>query len=71
MARYSVLPALTLDGIIYSSVVRGSFNGNMFKIWLKGLLRLMNPYPLPRSVLVIDNCPIHHVEGIQEMCDER
>jgi hypothetical protein len=60
-----------VDGIIYSQIVRGSFNGETFKMWLEGLLEAMNPYPEPKSVLVVDNCAIHHVEGIQEMCNER
>ena len=67
----SLLPALSLDGILFAQMVKGSFNGNTFKIFLSGLLMCMNPYPAPNSVLVMDNCAIHHVEGIQEMCDER
>jgi hypothetical protein len=69
--RYSVLPALTMNGIIYLHVVQGSFDGNTFTEYLEGLLKLMNPYPGERSVLVMDNCAIHHVEGISELCVER
>lgn len=36
-----------------------------------GLLEVMNPYPGPQSVLVLDNCKIHHVPGVEEMCEER
>jgi hypothetical protein len=69
--RYSILLAIMLDGIIYSQIMHGSFNGETFKMWLEGLLEEMNPYLEPNSVLVVDNCTIHHVKGIQEMCDER
>nr|GAT52207.1 TPR domain protein [Mycena chlorophos] len=31
----------------------------------------MQPYPGPRSVLVMDNCRIHHVEEVEAICDER
>ena len=31
----------------------------------------MNEWPLPNSVLVIDNASIHKVEGIREMVEER
>jgi transposase len=31
----------------------------------------MNPYPAPRSVLVLDNCRIHHVEEAEEMCNAK
>ena len=65
-----MLPALTLDGILFAQIVRGSFNGKTFKLYLKGLLECMNPYPEKNSVLVMDNCAIHHVEGVQDMCDE-
>ncbi|KAJ7875283.1 hypothetical protein B0H14DRAFT_2715899, partial [Mycena olivaceomarginata] len=30
----------------------------------------MNPYPAPRSVLILDNCRIHHVDGIEELCNQ-
>jgi hypothetical protein len=60
-----------VDGIIYSQIVRGSFNRETFKMWLEGLLEAMNPYPELESILVVDNCAIHHVKGIQEMCNER
>lgn len=63
-----MLPALTVDGIIYSEVRFGSFSGDSFISFLESLLAVMNPYPLPHSVLVLDNCAIHHVEGVEERC---
>ncbi|KAJ3886272.1 hypothetical protein GG344DRAFT_31949, partial [Lentinula edodes] len=68
--RYSVLPALSLDGIFYSHIKLLSYTGDDFLEWLEGLLMEMNPYPGPRSVLVLDNCHIHHVPGVAEMCEE-
>ena len=68
--RYSLLPALSQDGIIYSNIKLGSYDGNSFLGYLKGLLEVMNPYPAPRSVLVLDNCHIHHVTGVRELCDQ-
>jgi hypothetical protein len=65
---YSVLPAITVDGIIYSHIKLGGYNGDQFIQYLEGLLSVMNPYPAPRSVLVLDNCSIHHVEGVEELC---
>jgi transposase len=29
---------------------------------------LMNPFPAPRSILVMDNAPIHHGGRIEEIC---
>jgi hypothetical protein len=66
-----MLPAITTEGIIYSHIKIGSYNGDQFMDWLEGLLQVMNPYPAPKSILVIDNCRIHHVEGVEEMCANR
>ena len=30
----------------------------------------MNPYPGPRSVLVVDNCRIHHNDAIRQLIEE-
>ncbi|KAF8583049.1 hypothetical protein K439DRAFT_1349787, partial [Ramaria rubella] len=68
---FSVLHAMSLDGIIYNHIVHGSFNGDLFQDFLVGLLKVMNPYPQKNSVLVMDNCSIHHVEGVAELCEER
>ncbi|KAJ7189359.1 hypothetical protein GGX14DRAFT_306688, partial [Mycena pura] len=68
-SRYSLLPALTTDGIIYSHIKTGGYNGDQFLLWLEGLLAVMNPYPAKNSILVLDNCRIHHVEGVAEMCE--
>jgi hypothetical protein len=66
-----MLPALSLEGILYIQIVHGSFNSTTFTIFLEGLPQCMNPYPGPKSVLAMDNCMIHHVKGVQEMCDEQ
>ncbi|EEB88918.1 hypothetical protein MPER_13053, partial [Moniliophthora perniciosa FA553] len=65
------IKGLRAHGLIYSHVKIGGYNGEEFTQWLEGLLEVMNPYPGPRSVLVLDNCRIHHVPGIEEMCEER
>ncbi|KAJ4473181.1 hypothetical protein C8R41DRAFT_710071, partial [Lentinula lateritia] len=57
--RYSVLPALSIDGIFYSHIKLYSYSSDDFLEWLEGLLEEMNPYPAPHSVLVLDNCHIH------------
>ncbi|EJD33035.1 hypothetical protein AURDEDRAFT_18015, partial [Auricularia subglabra TFB-10046 SS5] len=55
-------------GLIFSDVREGSFDGDSFLEFLDGLLEVMNPYPAPHSVLVMDNCAIHHVDGVAERC---
>jgi hypothetical protein len=66
-----MLPAITVNGIIYSHVKVGGYDGAQFIEYLEGLMQVMNPYPAPNSVLVMDNCKIHHVEGVKELCDQR
>lgn len=68
---YSLLPALSLDGIIYSTIKEGSFDGSAFTDFITNLLEVMQPYPAPNSVLVMDNCAIHKVEGIRELVEAR
>ncbi|KAJ6453021.1 hypothetical protein C8R47DRAFT_929653, partial [Mycena vitilis] len=67
--RYSLLPAITTEGIIYSHIKEGGYNGDQFLLWLEGMLRVMSPYPAKHSILVLDNCRIHHVDGVEEMCE--
>lgn len=69
--RYSVLPALSLDGIIALDIVPGSYNAKRFKRFIQGLLDQMNVFPGPRSVIVVDNCRIHKSRDITEMVYER
>lgn len=47
-----------MNGIIYSHIKTGAYNGDQFIEWLECLLKVMNPYPGPNSVLILDNCQI-------------
>ena len=64
---FSLLPALSLDGILHLQVFEGSVTGGGFKDFLAGLLQFMNPYPAPNLVLIMDNCATHKVAGVREM----
>ena len=68
--RYSILPTLSLDGILHSEVFNHTITGADFCIFVAGLLNRMQPWPLPNSVLVMDNVAIHKVDGIWEMIEE-
>ena len=70
-AKYSILPALSLDGILHVDVIENAITGADFHRFVEGLLPLMNKWPLPRSVLVIDDALIHKVDGIRELVEER
>ena len=68
---YLLLPVLTQDGIIYSTINIGSFDGNAFMEYLGGILEEMNLYPGPRSILVLDNCAIYNIQGVEDLFTEQ
>jgi hypothetical protein len=53
--RYSLLPALLLDGILHASIVEGSFTAARFCEFIEALLLHMWPFPENNSVIVLDN----------------
>lgn len=56
----SLLPAFTVDGYLTCSVVRGAVNTEVFDNFVEQcVLPFCNPYPGPKSILVIDNATIH------------
>jgi len=69
--RYSVLPALSLEGILHCSVVEGSFCTESFTKFISGLLDHMEPFPARNSVIVMDNCRIHKHPDIQALVESR
>lgn len=45
----------------------GTFNGDKFFDFVRGkLIPNMQPFPGPHSVLIMDNCSIHHVEEVKQ-----
>ncbi|KAI0078063.1 hypothetical protein K474DRAFT_1582734, partial [Panus rudis PR-1116 ss-1] len=69
--RFSVLPALSLDGILHLEILDHAFTGETFLDFIEGLLGRMQPWPQANSVLVMDNATIHHVAGLQELVEGR
>ena len=57
--RYSILPALSLDSILHVEVLDHAINGANFLSFVERLLDRMQPWPLPNSVLIMDNAVIH------------
>ncbi|KIJ36630.1 hypothetical protein M422DRAFT_143696, partial [Sphaerobolus stellatus SS14] len=64
---YSLLPVLCSEGIIYSEIQKGAYDGPSFLTFIENLLEHMNPWPAPWSVLVMDNCSIHHLEDVETL----
>lgn len=69
--RYSVLPAISLNGILDVKIIEGSFDSDSFARFIDGLLYHMNPFPGPSSVIVMDNCHIHKSDLVREIVEAR
>jgi len=69
--RYSVLPAISHDGILHANIVEGSFNAITFRQFISGLLDRMNPFPGINSVILLDNASIHHSRETLDMITAR
>ncbi|KIM64575.1 hypothetical protein SCLCIDRAFT_77355, partial [Scleroderma citrinum Foug A] len=68
---YSIVPIITLDGIITYEIIEGPVNSEWFARFLREyVLPLTTPYPGPQSVLVLDNCRIHHNEAICQLVED-
>jgi DDE superfamily endonuclease len=58
--RYSILPAYASDGFIDWMVIQGSFTTDLFKHFMEVIvLPHCNAFPGPKSVIIMDNAPIH------------
>lgn len=69
--RYSVLPALSLSGVLHLDVLAGSYKARDFNSFIDGLLDNMNPFPGPNSVIVMDNASIHKSPELRPMIEQR
>lgn len=68
---YSILPAMSMNGILCVDIIEGSYNKLLFAKFIDGLLDRMNPFPGPNSVIIMDNCRIHKCPEILQMIIER
>ncbi|KAF9780466.1 hypothetical protein BJ322DRAFT_1011813 [Thelephora terrestris] len=65
------LRAQRSEGLVYTKIIVGPYDGDSFVRYIENLVEHMNPYPAPKSILLMDNCSIHHVEGVSELCSAR
>jgi len=60
-----------MDGIITYNIIPGSVTSACFVKFLRELvIPLTNPYPGPQSVLILDNCSIHHSEEVRALVED-
>ena len=60
-----------MEGMLDCMVVEGSFNTELFITFIKNLIDKMQPFPLPNSVIIMDNCAIHKAPEIRELIEAR
>ncbi|TFK59245.1 hypothetical protein BDN72DRAFT_743395, partial [Pluteus cervinus] len=69
--RYSILPAISLSGVLHLDIITCSWPAVEFRKFIECLLDNMNPYPEPNSVLIMDNASAHHFEELRELVEAR
>ena len=70
--RYSVIPILSLEGIHDCYITDGTVNGEKFTAFVRDcLLPVLLPFNWtnPRSVVVMDNASIHHVDNVTRLIE--
>ena len=71
--RISALAAICSEGLLGVELTTGTFNGDKFFDFLRGtLIPNMNPFDgsSSKSVIVLDNCSIHHVPEVIELLED-
>ncbi|KAG2048103.1 hypothetical protein BDR06DRAFT_843968, partial [Suillus hirtellus] len=69
--KYSILPALDCNGILALDIFEGSVNKERFVSFLhEQVAPVLNPFPHPCSVVVMDNCRIHHDKEIRQIIED-
>lgn len=59
--RVQMLPAYTLDGVIYCEVYQENTDTELFQGFLERLLPFCGRYPEPKSVIFMDNASFHFI----------
>src|SRR5438045_7179603 len=58
--RWSVLPALSVDGYLSYFIYQGSITAEIFELFVEQqVLPHCTPYPGPQSIIILDNEAIH------------
>ena len=68
--RISAITALTKDGILATELRTGTTDSDKFYDFLRGsVIPNMHPYDgvAPKSILIMDNCSIHHVQDVLDL----
>ena len=70
--RYSAIPVMSMQGILDVEIMEGTTNGEKFQAFISHtLLPLLNPFngSNPDSIVIMDNCSIHHVDSVVDLIE--
>lgn len=58
--------AMGSQGILTFDFLMGTLNGNRFFDFIRRhLIPCMQQFPAPNSILIMDNCSVHHVDEVR------
>lgn len=58
--RYSIIAACDMNGLFSYHIIKGTVNSDIFFTYIyENLRQALNPFPMPRSIVIIDNARIH------------
>ena len=68
--RISAIAAISQDGLTCYELVTGTTNGDTFYDFIRGsVIQEMQPFPGKKSVLIMDNCSIHHIAQVKDLLE--
>ena len=68
--RVNAIAAITAEGVLATEITKGSLNGEKFFDFLRGtLIPKIRAFDgsSSHSVLVLDNCSVHHIPDVTEL----
>ena len=69
-SHFSALAFMTEDEILGHYTCPGAINSERLIYYVQeDLISKLNPFPGPRSVLILDNCSIHHTRAFKSLCE--
>ena len=68
----SAIAAMSVEGLLEVKIVRGGVTGEIFEFVNKQLLFHLMSFngSNPNSIIIMDNCSIHHTESVAQSFDD-
>ena len=68
--RISAISALSTEGVACYQLIAGTTNGEKLYDFIRGsLIPNMHPFSGELSILIMDNCSIHHVQEVKDILE--